>query len=203
MSLLVLSNLEDQPTGTRKMVYSRSEVEALNEPLQQFAQLGKHCTQQQQQLADATDESYRAGFEEGREAGHEKALEQLATRLVILSKEANAASEGIERSAASLAIQIVRKIAPKLGTENLLAALAQQAARELVPAEYIVIKVNPSQVVNIEQALSEMGNDIRATITFEGDPSLPEDGCILETEFGHVNADLETQLQALRRQITA
>jgi len=201
MSLLVLSNSENLHVSTGRLVYSKAEIAALGDSLSQCEQLKKSCDEQQQHIESAINAGYGQGYEKGEAAGNEDALGYIAERLVTLGKQANSAREQVQGSSVNLAVQIVEKIASRIGPPEMIAALAQQAASELVPAEAIVVKVHPSMLSQVEEQLAGLGTQLNTPLQFESDVSLNEDGCILETEYGHVKADLETQLSVLRSQL--
>jgi flagellar assembly protein FliH len=121
-----------------------------------------------------TCRSLAAALERQRE-GLLGALEPHLVRLVF------AAAEAVIRREASVDPTFVERT-----VADALAATSQAAA--------ITVRVAPGQTAQVEQVLA--GADARVRVL--ADESITAGGCIAETDWGDIDATLETQLRALR-----
>jgi len=151
-------------------------------------------------LEDSFQTGYDSGFEKGQTEGYDAALEHIAVKLVVLAKEAHEARLELENKAGVLATKIVEKIATDLGPRKTIAALAKSAASNLVPREPVILRVHPDNTAYVSDEVSPSSTHI---VEVMPDPSLSETDCVLETEFGRIKADMNTQLKVLREKLYA
>lgn len=133
------------------------------------------------------------GFAQGHATGLAKAARETAETLAGVHNALQAERARLRASSATLALDIVRRIAAGLAPEEVLAALAEQAARDLLPEEPIGVRVAPGAVGAVSRRLWPIG----ARIEVQGDPDLREGDCVLDTPSGRTHAGLEVQLGAL------
>jgi len=96
---------------------------------------------------------------------------------------------------ASLAVDIVRKIADKVAPEDWLYATASAAAVELIEKGDLVLRVHSS-------GYNEMLKQVKADNVFDrvvADESLDPQSCYIDTQYGSIDVNLETQLQQVLR----
>lgn len=201
MSLITFLNTERLTVATRKLVYKPDEINAVTNVVHQAESLQELLDYENDRVEAAIKQGRVDGYERGQEEGYEAALEHIAVKLVVLAKEANVTRESIENSAGDLAIRIVEKIATDVGRKEMIVALARTAASELTPKEPIVLRVHPENVQHMEENSDHLDGAATRIVNVVGDYSLGEDDCVLETEFGQVKADLQTQLKVLREKM--
>lgn len=201
MSLITFLNTDRATVATRKLVYQPDEVSALTNVLDQAVHLQSLIDTEDERIEAAANQGQEQGYEKGQEQGYEAALEHIAVKLVVLSKEANAARDALEESAGDIAIKIVKKIAADIGSKEMIAALARSAASELVPKEPVVLRVHPDNEAYMEEQVLQPEVPTARIVDVVGDYSLSEDDCVLETEYGRIKADLQTQLTVLREKL--
>jgi type III secretion protein L len=145
------------------------------------------------------DEQARAGYEEGYRKGYEEALKGLAG----LEQEFDALCERLEPEVVKLAVKIAEKV---IGAElssrpEAIAAIVSQALRTVRHQREINIRVHPSHVAALEaQKQTLLGVLTRARdVVVRGDESVRPGGCVIESELGTLDADLNTQIEMLQR----
>jgi type III secretion protein L len=156
--------------------------------------------------AAATREQAELFARESRETafreGCENALTEWNTLLLEAREQRDQALASVERDILRLAVKIAEKI---LGREikkdrtaiiDIVATALRQARRN----EMITIRVNPADLPVIEQheqRLDRVGREQFLDIV--SDPRVATGGCVIESESGAIDAQLETQLRVLER----
>ena len=149
------------------------------------------------------EEQVRAGYEEGRRQGYEEALKGLAK----IEEEYARLAERIEPELVKLSLGIARKI---LGAEiemrpEAIAQIVAQALKTVRHTRDITIRVHPSHVAALEgmrQTLLGVLSRARE-FSIRGDESMRPGGCVIETELGTLDGDLDTQLALIERALRA
>jgi type III secretion protein L len=145
----------------------------------------------------ALEEAKRRGFEEGRREGVANCAERLAQVEAQAARYIGSLDEKIVR----LAVDIVRKIAPRIGAQPIVTELAEHALKEVRAERFLVAKVHPDHHASVARQLEEF-KQAYPMIDFVdvlADPELSLFDCVLESEAGVVRADLEVQLDAIER----
>jgi len=171
--------------------------------------------------AKAFEEKESAVFEEARKKGYSDGFEQ-GKRDVLKSMEEGVknifrASESIERFKNELyedvkqdVIKLSLKIAETIvkaetaADSSLIAGIIADAVNKtsdsvkftvcLNPADYGVLNKNPEAVKNFIEK--------QASINFMPDANLPGGGVIIKTDFGEIDARIETQLEQIKKIFT-
>ena len=182
------------------LVYEPEELNTLQNILEQASQVHQLINNEKQEIEQAAEKGYNDGYDKGQSAGYEAALEHIATKLVSLAKEANAARSELRESAGDIALQIVDKIAGEIGPKDTVKALALSASKQMTPFETIVLRVHPDNQESLLHELVESEGANSKIVEVVADPGLGEQDCVLETEHGHIKAGLQTQLKVMRSQ---
>ncbi|MBI2339093.1 MAG: type III secretion system stator protein SctL [Deltaproteobacteria bacterium] len=144
------------------------------------------------------EKAKKEGFEEGREEG----LAQVSELLLEATHAKEKMFEGIERQVIRLVYDISEKIIGReLGEhEKTIVDLIRQALQAAV-GKNIVILVNGRDLETVRahhpQLLQAL--DTSRTVQIRADEKVAPKGCLIETEIGTIDAQLETQLEAIRK----
>lgn len=152
-------------------------------------------------MADAKkrrEEELRRGYAEGESKG----LAKVTEKLLELERLRERFYEGVELEVIKLSMAIAEKVIGKLAAENqeLIKVVVRQAL-EKVLGDRIVIRLSPED----HKALIAEGCDFRDSLdrtkrlVFREDESISRGGCIVESEVGTIDAQLELQLDAIRK----
>lgn len=155
----------------------------------------------------------RAGFAQGQAEGRRAAAEEQAQQLLALAESTAAERAALRAQLATLALQVVRKLAGQLPGDERLVRLADVAARELLDDAPVTLVVHPDDLPAVRTRLdvragpASDGHGPAATpgwrlpsglpVTVDGDPLCRPGSCRLETPQGTVDASLHTQLERL------
>jgi flagellar assembly protein FliH len=179
MSYLLLAAAPSSVLLTDDPILRREDIAHLDHAAEIVAGLEAH-------RQAARDVATAEGFAQGHAEGAARAARETAETLAAVHNALQTERARLRASSATLALDIVRRIAAGLAAEEVLAALAEQAARDLLP-------VAPDAVGAVSRRLWPIG----ARIEVHADPDLPADDCVLDTPSGRTHAGLEVQLKAL------
>lgn len=164
----------------------------------------------QNQAEDRFREGAEQGFNQGYQDGVNEAQKQVdgflaqAEEIVSLSRtDYQQKIEDAESTILELGLQIAEKI---VGTSlaadnNTWISLVKQALNEVREQEVVKIYVHPFWYeTTLKQQAELMEAAMHATeLTIYPDGKLPENGCIIDTPFGKVEATLDVQLSEMKR----
>jgi type III secretion protein L len=159
-----------------------------------------------ERTAAAIRESAETFAREEREAayraGYEAALLEWTNLLLEARELRDNALAGIEQDVLRLSVKIAEKI---IGNEikadpQTLAEIVAKALRNVRRNELVTIRVNPADASTVEGHREKLDPAGRARfLEVVADPRVTKGGCLIETESGAVDAQLETQLRVLER----
>jgi flagellar assembly protein FliH len=158
------------------------------------------------------EEARDRGFAQGREDGYakgEQEVERLVDRMhVILNKTIDRRNEIIEESEAQL-VQLVLQIAKKVvkviseNQKNIVINNVVQSLRKLRAKADVVIRVNVQDLkLTTDHVKRFMEIAEKAEhITVMEDSTVDRGGCIIETDFGQIDARISSQLREIEEKI--
>lgn len=146
------------------------------------------------------DEKQR-GYEDGVASGGEKIAEELTE----LAAQGAQFVDRLEANMPDIISDAVRQILKHFDKTDLVVQTANQALRMFRKETAVSVKVAPAQLEVVQARIDELkqGNESITYIDVVADPRLAEDGCIVASEFGSVDASIEAQLAVLDRAIKA
>ncbi len=163
-------------------------------------------------LEELSNEAKKQGFDQGREEGFKEGsleVERLIDRLhVILERAMDKRAEILEQTESQV-IELVLLIAKKVvktisdNQKNVVLSNVSQALRKLKTRSDIIIRVNLADL----QLTTEHKKELIAAaenvkqLTIVEDSSVDRGGCIIETDFGEIDARIQSQLHAMEEKI--
>jgi flagellar assembly protein FliH len=163
-------------------------------------------------VIDGRKEGNAKGLEEGRKSGHEAALAehrdklakllQTLTALVVAMDESRRALESQGTAeVVKLAAAIARRVTKRQGVldPTVLEANLNEAMKLVVHASDVRVAVHPSQKQQLADVLPrlQLAWPNLEHVELVDDASLAIGGCRVFTANGHIDADLDTQLDRL------
>ena len=166
------------------------------------------------QLEAMVKQAYAEGFAQGerdaRALGAER-IDPLVTTLKNMTTELATMRQKlqtqIEKEVVELALQIGRKvIGQELQTNrSAVAAIVREALKRVEDPEKICIRMNPADIQHLERAKIDI--DCPGThgdcIRYQEDRSIEIGGCLVQTEYGEIDARIEEQLRAIEEAFRA
>lgn len=159
-----------------------------------------------QLIKQAHADGYSSGFEDGRieEKKRVDALVKTVSeavsnlelyRLQLLER----AEEGVVKLVLALARKIILK-EPSVSHEIIL-NITQNALKAVVDPTELKIKVNPEdlKILKENQSSLEMIIGTNPSVKIEPDATISAGGCMIETDFGDIDARIESQLDTMEK----
>ena len=150
------------------------------------------------QVREEMEKAKTEGYQEGYEEGVEKGLEMLIRVKELRQK----LFDDNEREMVKLVFEIAEKIIAReiRDNEKAIFNIVRMALSDAV-GEKIQIRLNPQDYENIKKNEEELLQKVESgrNYVFRSDESVKQGGCVIETEIGTIDAQLETQLGAIKK----
>lgn len=187
------------PTGPAARILRAGEADVWQEGYRFLAAAREAAATAEDSVRGARDAGYEKGFAEGYAAGSVEATELVLRTTLSIDRYV----AGLQSEIANLAMNIVHRVIGTFEAGDLVARAAAQAVAEFRNDKAVKISVHPSAVDRVKAALAALPDDGRPNATVEGDAALSEQACLLVSDFGVVNASIESQLRALAANFTS
>lgn len=150
---------------------------------------------------EAFAKGYAQGERAGLEAGGKRAeamLRRVAQTLTDLSGLRETLIHQTERQMVQLALTIARRIVLREVTldPELIAAMAHVALQKLGTSSPATIRLNPDDYTVIAREGERWGG---GQVTVVPDPAIARGGCLVESEFGRIDASVDRQFEEMTR----
>jgi flagellar assembly protein FliH len=154
------------------------------------------------------EQAYQLGFNEGREKAYTEARTELEAKLDHLSKVLGSI-EGLKSDLVAfnethimhLIFHMARKIAMGEIAENreLILGVVKQAVESAQSDENVTVRVSPEDFAFIEQIKESLGKEHEPVkrAKLEASDEITDGGCIIETNYGDVDATVEQRVEKL------
>lgn len=174
--------------------------QALDEAQSIIEAAEKRAGELQEKAQSEYDQAKERGFQEGFEHGQRQAVDS-AVRLL---EDSGAIGDNLANQAARLALAIAGtvvgehiRVAPDTIKE-----IARKALQESIIGETAIVVVHPEDKKTLEKASAELRRMAGGVgIGIEEDPELSRGSCVVRTDFGEVDARIETLLDTIRRRL--
>lgn len=151
---------------------------------------------------EARKQGYQEGHEEGYQAGAQEVRERFKSSLDALQSLIDELSEIrektyplVEREMMEMVTTLARKVirTELKGKEGGIREIVRMAIESVLDRESLVVKINPDDRTELEdygQELIQLFHDIK-NVKFESHASVPRGNCVVESNFGTVEAGLD------------
>lgn len=180
------------------LIVKRQLVEARDAAKLLRAAAEREATEIVERAREASRELRESAYRSGREA----ALGELNELVLAATERRNQALANAERDLLRLSVRIAEKIiGDELRSEpETIKQIVSTALRTARQQESLTVRVNPADADVVQHFRHQLSSSARAQyIDIVPDPRVTSGGCIIETEAGTVDAQLETQLRVLER----
>lgn len=213
----LLSNLikRDDYGNIKIEAFAVNEIEADSSPCESSSDNSStdedHLRGVEDRISKIEMEAYEKGFQQGQIDGMalgKKRLEESAKRLEAVVRSLSALKSEIfkkcEEEVVQLAVQIARKIINKeleVDNEAVLRTI-RRAMSFLNERSSVRILLNPDDMEKVTEALPEIKAEKKIdNIELAEDPAVERGGCVLETGFGTINANIEDQFATIAEEL--
>ena len=169
---------------------------------------GKSVDNIKQKARDVEKEAYVQGFAKGEKDGMKSGenkfksiLNNFRQAFLELEKVRKEIYLDAEKKTVSLALSIAKKIVCHEITANkeVVLNVVKEAAKKVMNRGRIIIKTSPSDfqfVKNSDHGFLSFIDNIE-NVTFEEDKTISDGGCVIENDFGDIDARIEKQFQVV------
>lgn len=156
----------------------------------------------------AKSDGFKAGHEEGYKAGNEEAqrlVERIHKMIEAVQAKRQEILDNTEQQIVNLVILIARKVV-KIMSENQKSVIMSnvlQALKKVKGSGDVVLRVNLADVKLTTEHIKDFIHQVEniKNISVVEDSSVEKGGCIVETDFGAIDARISSQLNELETQI--
>lgn len=196
--------------GARIKQEAEQEAERTLEEALREAQNKVEEAQRQVQILE--EEAQKRGYESGREEGFQSGKQEVDRLIELLHSIVNKAIEKrtdilqeTETQLINLVLQIAKKVIKVISEnqKNVVINNVIQALRKLRSRGDVVIRVNLEDLELTSEHIKEfmrMVENVRSITVLE-DSTVDRGGCIIETDFGEIDARISSQLKEIEEKI--
>ena len=192
--------------------FASTEAEAADVLKKANEEAAAIIAQAQEEKQKIHDEAYKTGFDEGREKGYEEGnleAQRLIDRLhVILDRIMDKRQEildNTEQQIVELVLLMARKVVKVISENqrNVVMSNVLQALRKVKGRGDVIVRVNLADVKLTTEHTKDFMRAVEniQNITVAEDSSIDRGGCIIETDFGAIDARISSQLAELEQKI--
>ena len=199
-------------TDQAQVAKTNAEAEAADVLKKANEEAAAIIAQAQEEKQKIHDEAYKTGFDEGREKGYEEGnleAQRLIDRLhVILDRIMDKRQEildNTEQQIVELVLLMARKVVKVISENqrNVVMSNVLQALRKVKGRGDVIVRVNLADVKLTTEHTKDFMRAVEniQNITVAEDSSIDRGGCIIETDFGAIDARISSQLSELEQKI--
>lgn len=199
-------------TDQAQVAKTNAEAEAADVLKKANEEAAAIIAQAQEEKQKIHDEAYKTGFDEGREKGYEEGnleAQRLIDRLhVILDRIMDKRQEildNTEQQIVELVLLMARKVVKVISENqrNVVMSNVLQALRKVKGRGDVIVRVNLADVKLTTEHTKDFMRAVEniQNITVAEDSSINRGGCIIETDFGAIDARISSQLAELEQKI--
>jgi type III secretion protein L len=150
-------------------------------------------------------EEAKAEFErqrqEGRKQGLEEGKAEIAEHIVTCMSQSAAYFSKVEDVMVEVVMRALRRVLGTFDRKDVVEQVVKQALESTRNEGHITVRVPPDQADHLKARVDTILGVFPKVQFLQvlPDSRLPEDGCVLETEIGVVDATIETQLKAIEK----
>lgn len=150
------------------------------------------------QVEKKISDAQKKGFDQGRQEG----LASVTETLIKIKKENQKLLDGLTREALELVYEIVKKMVGEAfeASDEALAEMIRQGLQASM-GERITVFLNPKDYKKLKGQEAKLLTSLHGTQVLQLKPleTVKEKGCLIESELGSVEADLENQLKTIKK----
>lgn len=165
---------------------------------QKILEAARHEAALIKQQAEAEAEAKR---QEGFRKGQEEGKAAIAEHIVETMSQSAAYFARVEDVMVDLVIRAVRHVIGEFNEREVAERVVRRALESTRNENQVTVRVPPNQADQLKTRIASIVQTFPKIQFFDiqADGRLPENGCVLETEIGVVDASLETQLKAIEK----
>lgn len=196
MGLVVLIDQPGYRLAADRKIMKRSEAALVVEVAEAHARAQEQIVMALKQVERLSEQSREQGYRDGLA----QAAQESAQRLLIAEVDRHTLLKSMQTALADVVFDAISLLARNVDRKALTARAIEVLQGALREASWASIRVHPQAVEAARGALDEFQRQtgLGQLARVVADEALAEDACVIESEFGRVDASLGTQLEAIR-----
>lgn len=183
----------------RRSLEAKDKAEVIiTEAMKEADEIKKRAQKILDEIAAAKEKAQKDGFASGREAGFSQ-VTQMLVKLESVRERFYSEAEG---EIIKLVTAIAEKVIGDIVNENpgVIKGVVKQALERSL-GDRITVKLNPHDYKVLSEGNFEFKDVLDRTkrLHFKEDETIAKGGCVVETEVGTIDAQIETQLEAIKK----
>jgi flagellar biosynthesis/type III secretory pathway protein FliH len=196
------SRIKRQSLKSRPFAFSKAVNRTAIDPAPEARRIIVEAMKEAERVRAEAQREAKAGCEAAHRRGYDQALIELAQYLKDANKRKEEVGKEIERDLLKLSIEIARQIVEEeiKHRSETLAEIIVTALRNARQHEMLTVRINPGdmEAIVLHRNLIEQMSRARY-IDIVVDPRVDHGGCVIESDSGTIDAQLNTQLRVLER----
>ncbi len=200
--------VEAKKEAVKNTVFERSFSDGSGDLSENYMSKGEVPGETECDIDSIEEQAFTKGFEKGEKEGFESARQRVGSlmsslndALSSLDRMKNELLLSSERETVELSLAVAKKIVCQEITtnKNIVLNVVREALKKVVGNENIRVRMCPSDTQFMHEFKSQSQEHLEefALVTFEGDESITQGGCIIDTNLGDIDARIEKQLQTV------
>ena len=150
------------------------------------------------EVKEETEKAKKKGYSEGKEEGMAEWTEEILKTRTLREEFFSSAEPDVIKLVLSIAEKIIGKLAEE--HTEIIRSIVRQALEHSL-GDRIVVKIHPEDLKRLKAEDLQFKDLLDRTkqLHFKEEESIQKGGCVVETEIGTIDAQLETQLKAIRK----
>lgn len=183
----------------RKVIDAGKEAERI---LSQAEADARQVREEAEKMLKDSEARAHEAVKKGYAEGESKGLAQVTEKLMSLERIKGEFYQNAEPDVIKLVMSIAEKVIGRIVLENkeMIRSVVHQALEKAI-GDRITVKLNPIDYKQIMEGDHEFRDVIDRTrrLIFREDESVLQGGCVVETEVGTIDAQIDTQLKAIKK----
>lgn len=199
---------ESKMEAVKNTVFERSFSDGNGGLSGNYIPRGEVTGETEQDVTTIEEQAFKKGFEKGEKEGLESARQRVGALLSSFNEallELDSLKKELllnsERESVELSLAVAKKIVCQEITtnRNVVLSVVKEALKKVVGNENIRVRMCPDDLQFMNEFKSQLPElmDDSSKVIFEGDESIMQGGCIIDTNQGDIDARIEKQLQAV------
>lgn len=195
----LLPSFQERGVITRDEIHAQEKGgEIIREAQVQASRIREEAQRLKAQVEAEREKARKEGYREGKEAGLSEVTEEVLKARGLKEKFLGECEPDVLKLVMTIAEKVLGDLTKKYA-EAVRTIVRQALERSL--GDKIVIRIHPKDLEKISQTDLQFKDvvDRSRQIHFKEDESVQRGGCVVETEIGTIDAQLETQMKAIRK----
>jgi len=183
----------------RLVVSAAKQAEAIiNEARQTADQIIAQARELKDHMASQVETERKKGYDQG----HQEGLAQVTEQVTSATHYREKMLQDAEPEVVSMVYQIVEKILGDAVKKGAIVDIVRQALQEAI-GERVTVRIHPEDLDKVRASETDLKEKLQniKSLNVVADEQIERGGCAVDTEVGTIDAELSTQLAAIKKSL--